>query len=196
MDYPVRLFLRVVVGVGLLLNAFSANAATVETDGDTATAIRDLQIGDTTYDVVFVNLPSDTLYGFPPIFDFADVDDARVATETVAETLNAAGGVVTVGPSNSQGAPIFRAGYDTSGNGDERLTLVWEETKTGFVQDEWTGVPALGVLPFFEVASYADFVVVGGESTMADAGGPYTGGVSAAIIGHVPRKRRHSQAFT
>jgi hypothetical protein len=41
------------VVVGVLLGATAAQAATVEKDGDVATAIRDLTVGSNTYDVTF-----------------------------------------------------------------------------------------------------------------------------------------------
>ena len=96
------------VVAGVLLSATVTQAATVEKDGDVATAIRDLTVGSNTYDVTFPVTSSALTYGDPPTFDANTTAQARTATEAVNAVLNAEGGVLGVGVSADDGRPIFR----------------------------------------------------------------------------------------
>ena len=74
------LLATVVVALGLLLGASAAQAEPiVNLDGDTATGIQNLEVGGTLYNVTFLRISADDLYGIPPIFDFTDVDSAKAA---------------------------------------------------------------------------------------------------------------------
>lgn len=148
------------VAMNLLLGVSLAQAATVTRDGDTATGILGLDVGGTPYNVVFVNLAPATIYDDPPTFDFNTVGEAEVAIEAATEALNAEGGILNVGDSSATGLPIFRVGFDVSGDGLTRLTSVWESTPIDQNSDVWAKVTDPDVFPFLDDGSFADFAVV------------------------------------
>jgi hypothetical protein len=137
-------------------------APVVEKDGSTATAIRGLELGSVTYDVVFTNLAPATIYDDPPTFDFASEDDAEAAIEAVSAVLNAETGIETVGDASATGVPIFRIGFGVSGTGLTRLASVWESVSGDGADDFWAKVSDPDVFPFLDDGSFADFSAVGG----------------------------------
>ena len=86
-----------VAGV-LALGAQAQAAPTVEKDGNTATAIRNLVVNDVTYDVEFRWSSARDLYGQPPQggqpdYDFTDSPSASAAVNAVIAVLNAETGI-------------------------------------------------------------------------------------------------------
>ena len=155
------------IAIGLLLGTSTVQAQTVERDGDTATAIMDLQIGGVTYDVEFIRSAAAVIYDDPPVFDFNTVDDAEVAIEAVNAALNTEGGIDNVGESADTGLAIFRIGYDVEGAGATRLVNVWEST-SGDQGTVWMTLPDPSTNPFFEERIFADFTVVDGTPPPAE----------------------------
>jgi PKD repeat protein len=112
----------VAVGIcaaGLLPAGATAQAATIEKDGEVATAIRDLTIGGNTYDVEFTcNVSTAETYplggsGVAPVFDFNDVASAERATLAIDIVFTVDGGVLAVGCGTGEGqfSTVFSIGY-------------------------------------------------------------------------------------
>lgn len=108
----------------------------------------------------FFNLAPATIYGDPPTFDFNTVGEAEVAIEAATAALNAEGGIENVGDSSATGLPIFRVGFDVSGDGITRLTSGWESTLIDQNSDVWAKVTDPDVFPFLDDGNFADFTEV------------------------------------
>jgi len=175
------------VAMGLLLGAIPAQAQTVEMVGDTAIAIRDLELNGVTYDVVFLRTAANGIYSVPPIFDFTSATDAQAAVQAVTDVLNAEGDAVTVGPADSSPDKLFRIGFDsievTIGgknlNKEVAFTLVWNGSALDLGEPgDWITSLDPGNWPSVADAIYADFTIVGtpgsgNQPPTADAGDPY-----------------------
>jgi len=181
------------VVVGVLLGATATQAATVEKDGDVATAIRDLTVGSNTYDVTFPVTSSAITYGDPPTFDANTSAQAKTATEAVVAVLNAEGGVLGVGVSAADGRPIFRVPWAIEDihipivDITVRFLFIWEGV-TGDTSSPgvWGVLTDFDQFPFGDDGAFAKFTLVGtggpGNSPPeADAGGPYEGAVDVAV---------------
>ena len=92
--------------VGLLLGVMPAQAATVERDGENASAIRDLTVDGVVYDVVFCSASTSETYGNPPAFTFPSLGEAEVAARAVAGALSAEGDIRTVGTTGDPATPF------------------------------------------------------------------------------------------
>ena len=91
----------------------TANAATVDLDGNTATGIRNLMVLGTPYNVEFVETTPLDLYGIRLQFPFPDQSQAFQATLAVANALNINFPLPTsVGPNAIQNAEEYFIGYD------------------------------------------------------------------------------------
>jgi hypothetical protein len=182
--------------VGFLLAATTTLAATIEKDGDTATAIRDLQIGSITYDVSFLRTTAPAIYP-PGSFDFNNALTAEVAVDAVVAVFNADGSVLGVGEGASNPSEYFFVPYDTfdieinpPGEGGVRIHFlrVWEGyTGNPDQPGSWVSGDILDATPLLTGATYAKFIVVdtggsGNSPPVADAGdGPYTGVINTAV---------------
>jgi len=103
--------------MSLLLGAGTAQAQTLERDGENATAIRGLELDGFVYDVEFCSQNTPANYdGDPSTYDFTTSEEARAAAEAVNAVLNTEGGVNTVGdpgcPGGPPSGPIFRVGFE------------------------------------------------------------------------------------
>ena len=181
------------VVAGVLLSATVTQAATVEKDGDVATAIRDLTVGSNTYDVTFpVTSPAET-YEDPPTFDTNTSAQAKTATEAVVAVLNAEGDIMGVGVSADDGRPIFRVPWAIRDilipfvDIEVECLLVWEGVTGDTSSPGVWGVPSdSDQFPFFDPGAFAKFTLVstggsGNSPPAADAGGPYEGAVDVAV---------------
>jgi len=188
--------LAVALTLGLALGAISAQAQTVEMEGDTATAIRDLELNGVTYDVVFDQVAAPGLYGDPPVFDFLNAADAKAAVQAVNDVFNAQGNVLNVGsPGEQNVSPLFRIAYDvvTEELFDKTLRIPVDVTLTFAGDTPDTGSPGLWVTSpdpsewlFITDARYADFTIVGtpgsgNQPPTAEAGASVTGEVGTAV---------------
>jgi len=152
------LSMTAVAAMGLVLGPGAAQAApVVERDGDTATAIRDLDVGGVLYDVVFVDQSSATIYGDPPTFDFTTLGDAGAAVDAANAALNEETGITDVGESSANNAPIFRVGFGVTGDGATRATQIWGSTPGDGADDVWVRALEPDFYPFLQAASFADF---------------------------------------
>lgn len=190
-----------VAATGLLLAAGTAFAATVETEGDTITAIRDLVIGSKTYDVEFVmpEATAKTIYDDPPEFDFDNRNDAQAAMQAVVAVINSDGTIAGAGPNRT---PIFRIGYELETLEIDvpildpfsvRLVKVWEGVTDAEVSQGVWGIPigeegeqVPDAFPFLDDGTFADFTEVGSGGSgnsppNADAGDPYEGTVGVPV---------------
>jgi hypothetical protein len=170
----------------------SATAAMVEKDGENATAIRDLEFGSYIFDVEFSRHPAAIIYGAPPVFDFNTNQEARNAVSFVVNTLNASGGVSTVGESASTGVPFFSVAYDLeeidfSGQ-TIRFVKVWDATteRPDLGSTDWIKLPDPDMSAFLSAGTYAVFTIVDDSGTgnlppTADADGPHEGAVGDVI---------------
>lgn len=151
------------VAMGLLLGASATQAAMVDTDGNTATGITDLEIDQVLYDVNFTNMSPADIYGDPPDFnDFDTEDKAVAAVDAVNTVLNAETGVELVGESSSTGSPDFRVAYDIVGviigNDNFRQVRNIESTTGNPPDDQWDRLPDFDEFPFIDqTGSFADF---------------------------------------
>jgi len=183
------------LAMGLLLGAIPAHAQTVEMDGNTATAIRDLNLNGVTYDVVFVRKSAAGLYSDPPIFDFSSATDAMTAVQAVNDVLNAQGDAFEVGPPEESPSEIFRIGFDSivrnfggkDLNKQVEFTVVWNgSTPDTGSPGVWVTSPDANDFPSLTDAIYADFTVMdttgsGNQPPTAEAGASVTGQVGTAV---------------
>lgn len=84
-------------------------------DGGTkATAIRNLVVGGTTYDVEFPTAEPSVFYGaYPGTFTFTTDTDARVARDAINAALTNAG-ATAIGLSGETERSLYRIGYNSS----------------------------------------------------------------------------------
>jgi len=183
----------------VLLSLGSVQAQTVERDAENATAIRDLTVNGVSYDVKFCSATAESLYGNPPVFDFPDSATALEATLAISDTLNAEGGIETVGTVGDPECPgtptvrsSLRVGWGTNveeiGGEFLEFTVVWEadagSATPGAAQDFWivptnsgTGAPESEQFPPDTDGMYALFTQTGTvgpvdlTGTVEDAGG-------------------------
>jgi PKD repeat protein len=173
----------------LLVSSGPAGATTVERDGDTVTAIRDLQIGSVFYDVVFRNDSPEAIYGDPLVFPFGTKGETQAAVQTVVDVLSTEGDALGVGETSDTSTPVFRVGFRDllipadvpfwvvlvlKGETPSSSPGVWsvsDEPDTNLVQ-----VPAP-----FAIFSIAGSEGPGNRPPTAEAGGPYTGEVGVAV---------------
>ena len=160
------------VAMTLLLSAIPAQAQTVVIEGNTATAIRDLELNGVTYDVNFVHSTAPTLYGDPPIFDFSTAPDAQAAVQAVNSALNADGGAIHVGPDETFEVDLYLIGFDTLTHQVGGINLgkpvTFTQARFGAsdrAEGHWISPPEFNQWPFVTDAIWAQFIVV---STTAD----------------------------
>ena len=142
----------------------AANAFTVQTDGSTVTDILNLRLGDTLYNVAFVETNSLALYGPPvdAVFPFPGVDESFVANAAVAIALNStlsSGMVATsVGPNAIRAADEYVFGYDTN-LGDKQRPYLVQRTEFDRTENFWLPTDPKDLRPD-EIEIFADFTVV------------------------------------
>jgi len=89
-----------VIALAFLLFAGTAQAFTVVSDGDNATAILDLNVSGTLYDVAFEFDTAEGIYGLEPgMYDFDTFEAAEDAMNAVNDALNSEPNLTSVGPS-------------------------------------------------------------------------------------------------
>ena len=154
------------VTMGLLLGASTAQAEPeVILDGNTATGIQNLEVGGILYNVAFLWISADDLYGPCPIFDFPDVDSAKAAKIAVNTALNTEDLATDVGPSHDLGVPDYGIGYEKpDAIRIQNANYVGDEIQAWVDADVDLRIPA-------DPSMYADFTVV-------SAGDPVTIGVT------------------
>ena len=173
----------------LLMGASTVSAATIEKDGDTATAIRGLQVGSVTYDVEFISDTND----FGPwqpftTLDFNDKRDAEDAVDAVVALFNSQGGINRVGPSANDSFVSFHAPYSFTtipvfGQGPTRYLVCIQ----GTIDDRtrWGNANTERVV-FGDRAGMARFTEVGeggpgNTPPRAKPGGPYEGTAGSPV---------------
>jgi hypothetical protein len=150
--------------------ASAQGTPTVETDGTTATAIRNLELNGIIYDVEFVNRSSLYIYGNPPEFDFSSAQEASTAVATVNGVLNTQGNFPTVGPSREQGLETYKVGFNV-------ITVIVQLTEVfegrALVPSEpgsWSTAEDRNQFPFLDAGNFADFTEVSGSECSDNAG--------------------------
>lgn len=184
--------------VGLLLGSSLATAATVIKDGNVATGIEGLNIGQSTYNVAFVYDRAPDLYP-EELWDFDSPASVERAVEAVVAVLNAEGDILEVGQSaddpNAQesfSVPygiIQRSVQPPFGGAPLKVNFleIWE----GFTGDPaQPGVWVDGDFADFSLLNsptmFAKFALVtsggpGVSPPIADTGGPYLGRQGVAV---------------
>ena len=148
------------LAIGLLLGASAAQAATVQIDGTgtNATGILNLDVGGTLYNVEFLFISSNTLYGSPPIFDFPSLATAASARDAVVDVLNAASTVETVGRDGGVNFDFFGIGFDVASV--EPITLFSRGVVLPLSGNWGIPDPGIGGVDSSTPAMYASFTVV------------------------------------
>ena len=187
--------------VGFLFCVTTTLAATIEKDGDVATAIRGLQIGSITYDVAFLNAEAPSIYP-PGSFDFNNAATAAVAVEAIVAVLNADGSLLNVGEGGSDPLIIsemflvpyekFEITINPPFFGPKPRTIrflrIWEGyTNPEELPGDWVSGDILDAMPLLSSGMFAKFTLVdsggiGNSPPVADAGGPYVGEVGVAVV--------------
>jgi hypothetical protein len=102
-----------VVTLGLLLGTGAAQAEPIViVDGDTATGIQNLDVDGTLYNVAFLFISADELYGDTPVFDFPDEASAKAAKMAAVLALNVDNRATSVGPSAEQSFRDWGIGFE------------------------------------------------------------------------------------
>jgi PKD repeat protein len=188
------------VAISLLFGLATAQATTVEKDGDVCTAIRDLPIGGKLWDVEFTdNISMEESYGEQQLgraeFDVNNSDDAETVVEAVAAALRAEGDCLRVGlTSNSKdSSTTYRVPFDytEAEPGGTPITIKRVEVATGSGngQGNWADTDDFdlfdyedaSVCPRLTESSGGGEPPQGNQAPVADAGGPVEGAVGAAI---------------
>jgi hypothetical protein len=175
----------------LLLGVGTAQAQTVERDGDTVTAIRGLELGNFVYDVEFPNRLGSTTYdaipAFGATFDFDTQEEALAAVDAVNSILTAEG-VSKVGVSASEASNVFNVGFREEEfrfhRIDYQIVFVLYGSNSGPVPGQWVADFNVYAL-YASIVTWADFTIVDFTGfdlpPFADANGPYTGVVGGAV---------------
>jgi len=130
-------------------------APTVDVVGDTATHIWNLDVDGTLFNVAFLFISANDLYGNPPGFDF-NSEDAVDANVAVRGALNTYSDVQYVGSSN---APQDRDSEYAIGNDVEPGFVVVARSKYDPSSNQWVNEFPLQY-PEGAEKMYADFTVV------------------------------------
>ena len=138
------------VAMSLLVGTSTAQAAmeVIEDPAGNATEIRELDVGGTLYNVLFVRATGQTLYASG--FDFTDFDGANAANLAVVNALNGSS-ADTVGPGLTDN---YFIGYAFDGSDIDGVQGAYN---SDFVQ--WQNLGAADVFGNV-VETYADFTVV------------------------------------
>ena len=181
--------------MGLLFGAIPVQAQTVEMDGDTATAIRDLDLNGVTYDVEFLRQAAAGTYSDPPKFDFSNATDAEAAVQAVNDVLNAQGDAFDVGPSSDDVLKLYRIGFNNverqiggkDFNFPVTITITWDgsapDTSSPGV---WFTAPESNEWPFITDTIWADFIVADDppqNANCADISGQWAASIDSADLG-------------
>lgn len=197
-----------ICALGLLLAGATAYAATVEKDGDVATAIRGLKIGSATYDVEFTCLVSTVeTYGLEPDFDVNDPTSGETLLNATLDELNRDMGVGAVGCGAAEGEfnYTFKIAWrleeleidlpDPGPNPDPGklevpILLICNGARSSGDTNVWLAIND-GEVCFDSVVHGTNQVVPrytvagtggpGNQSPVADAGGPYSGAVGSPV---------------
>lgn len=102
-----------VVTMGLLLGASTAQETEVIFEGNNATGIKNLEVDTVLYNVKFLFDSAENIYGDPLIFDFPREAKALEASSAVRAALNSVEAVTTVGPWEDT---EFLIGFDEEGD--------------------------------------------------------------------------------
>ena len=185
----------------------TAQAATIEKDGEVATAIRGLTIGGNTYDVEFTcNVSMLETYGLPAVFDIDDPESGLSALDAILGELYNDASVQAVGCGTAEGEfnarfdiawgmeeieiPLPDVGEPDPGVLDVRILFLCAGARATaeapYYWFDFSGGNCLGVKLFAENAVVARFTVEesggpGNQSPTADAGGPYSGAVGSPV---------------
>lgn len=183
--------------------------ATVEKDGDVATAITGLTIGSATYDVTFTcNVSIIDTYGLDPVFDFTDPTSAENAQNAVLAVLNDDATAAVVGCGSGDGqfdisfviawkldevtVPLPDVGNPDLDKLEVPVLLTCSGDKISSDPDLWGNLSDDNKQCILEgevhgsAAVVASFAIAGTGGTgnsppVADAGGPYDSSVGASI---------------
>ena len=159
-------FMAIVAALGLVLAAGVVQAEPVViVDGNTATGIRFLEVNGATYNVAFLFISPDDLYGEEPVFDFPGYEAARAAKLAVNDALNTDGRATRVGPSTEQNAPDYGIGYGEQVDLGGRATETHDGTYTEIFYwlSQWVDSDVDLKFPS-EPYFYADFTPAGGPA--------------------------------
>ena len=187
------------VTIGLLAVGATAQAATLEKDGDVATAIRDLKIGSETIDVEFsCNISTATTYGNPPEFQVNTSKDAATVVDAINAVINNDGSIFAMGCDAEEASPaIYRLAFffevisvpiPFSEEDIDAPILFIHEAIRADQEPKWARTSGDGGDQF----PYGDDSVVpvlirtgsggqGNQAPVADAGGPYEEGVGVPV---------------
>jgi len=141
----------------LLLGPGMGGAATVDTVGvsdQIATGISDLEFNGTTYNVAFLKITGEDLYGtLPRTYDFDNEADASGALDAVIGALNDNGGIEEVG-NLLDSLDSFTIGFATGVNPGNIQTVTGGGVVFGWSND------GIRILDKDVLNIYADFQVV------------------------------------
>jgi hypothetical protein len=155
----------------------------VNVTGNTATGIQYLEVNGTLYNVAFLFISPDDLYGEEPVFDFPGIDAARDAKLAVNAALNKDNRATRVGPSPEQDAPDYGIGYgvETEPSG-ARATETHDGSYTDlFGLNAWVDSDVdlkVSTDPYF----YADFTPAGPAPDPVSIGGNVSGLEGSGLV--------------
>jgi PKD repeat protein len=185
--------------IGLMAVGATAQAASLEKDGNVATAIRNLVVGSVTIDVEFsCNISTKTTYGDPPDFEITTPQDTSNVVDSINNVLNDDGSVYGVGCNSSDFSPaIYRLAFNediisvpiplSEETVDARVLVIYEGVTGDNNEGKWAR--ASEEPDFFPFGDDSVVPVLirkssggqGNQAPAAEAGGPYTGGVGVPV---------------
>jgi len=142
-----------VVALGLLLGTSTAQTEPfVIVEGDTATGIQNLDVDGTPYNVAFLHAAATDIYGEDLIYDFPDIDIARIAKKAVNTALNLDNRATKVGPSSEGGGFDYGIGFPQQ---DGRFNVqnssyignLWVDTDADFWPTDVDAIDIAGEVP-------------------------------------------------
>ena len=172
-----------IVALGLLLAASVAQAEPIVTvDGDTATHIQNLDVDGTPYNVAFLFISADELYGNPPVFDFPDEASAKAAKVAAVLALNTDNRATRVGPNALKSAPDWGIGFDEEQE-PSGATVIVHQNASYITREIQSWVDAdVDFRPPGESYFYADFTPAGPPPEPVTIGGSVSGLVGSGLI--------------
>jgi hypothetical protein len=173
---------NVVVALMCLVGVGAAQAETVIFEGPNATEILDLQVGDTVYDVIFLDDTASNIYGTVPIFDFTTSEGAEAAMEAVNDALNTEPDVMSVGPAFdiSYEIPFEFLGIDVNA----REAFYLEEPDPGLGTPAWLQRTDPQARPFEISKTWAVFTAV------PEPAATWLSGSAIVTLGVLARRRK------
>ena len=177
-----------VIALVFLLGVGAAQALTFETSdaGSNVTAIRNMMLGGTLYDITFVEDTAQGVYGPPQFadFDFVTAIGAEIASIAVNAALNfGAPASSFVGP-DGQGQQAYIIGFAT-----ENIVFDLVFFQESFFNGTWGLLPR-DTTSYLDTRIYADFTVV------PELGTALLLGLGLGGLGVAGRKRREESKAT